>query len=59
MKTKGDMLRFAIAFVLRSVRLGLTEEARYQVADDTIKEIQRQAARLYLGGAGIGSQWLG
>jgi hypothetical protein len=40
------MLRFAIAFALRKTRtarhrLGLSEEARFQVADDTISEMRR------------------
>jgi hypothetical protein len=46
MKTKGDLLRFAIAFAMRKLRfkrapLGLTEEERYRLADDTVKEMQR------------------
>jgi hypothetical protein len=46
MRTKADSLKFAIAFALRSVRagryrLGLSEDARYKVADDTIAAMRR------------------
>lgn len=46
MKTKADLLTFAIAFALRSVRLkgrrlALTEDERYQAARTTIHEIQK------------------
>jgi hypothetical protein len=45
-QTHGDTLRYALAFALSKVRyarhrLGLSEEARYQVADETIKELRR------------------
>jgi hypothetical protein len=45
MKTKGDLLRFAIAFAMRKLRfkrapLGLSEEQRTQLADDAVKEMQ-------------------
>jgi hypothetical protein len=44
--TKGDLLRHSIAFALRSVRLagrrlGLTEEDRMRVADDTLRELRK------------------
>ena len=44
--TKGELLRHAIAFALRSVRLsgrrlGLTEDHRMRVADDTLRELRR------------------
>ena len=44
--TKGELLRHAIAFALRSVRLsgrrlGLTEDDRMRLADDTIRELRR------------------
>jgi hypothetical protein len=44
--TKGELLRHSIAFALRSVRLagrrlGLTEEDRVPVADDTLRELRR------------------
>lgn len=44
MRTKGDVLRFAIAFALMKVRvarfkLGLSESQRYEVADNTIRRI--------------------
>jgi hypothetical protein len=44
--TKGELLRHAIAFALRRVRLsgrrlGLTEEERLRVADDTLRELRR------------------
>ena len=44
--TKGELLRHAIAFALRSVRLsgrrlGLTEDDRMRVADDTLRELPR------------------
>ena len=46
MKTRGDLLRFAIAFALRKLRfkrapLGLTEEQRTQLADDAVTEMRR------------------
>jgi len=43
MRTRGDMLSFAIAFALmgarklvRGLRQGLTEEERYRVANDVV-----------------------
>ena len=44
--TKGELLRHAIAFALRSVRLsgrrfGLTEDDRMRGADDTLRELRR------------------
>jgi hypothetical protein len=44
--SRGELLRHAIAFALRSVRLAgkrlkLTEEDRYLVADDTMRELRR------------------
>ena len=44
MRTRGDVLRFAIAFALRKVRvarfkLGLSESQRYEVADDAVRRI--------------------
>jgi hypothetical protein len=44
--TKGELLRHAIAFALRRVRLsgrrlGLTEDDRMRVADDTLRELRR------------------
>ena len=44
--TKGELLRHAIAFALRSVRLsgrrlGLTEDDRMRVASDTLRELRR------------------
>ena len=44
--TKGELLRHAIAFALRSVRLsgrrlGLTEDDRIRVADYTLRELRR------------------
>lgn len=48
MRTRGDMLRFAVAFALRGARKivrglkkGLTEEERYAVADRTVEELKR------------------
>ena len=48
MKTRGDMLRFAIAFALmrarklvRGLRQGLSEEERYLVADDVVQRLQQ------------------
>jgi hypothetical protein len=47
--TKGEILRHCIAFALRSVRLssrrlGLTEDDRMRVADDTLRELRRHGA---------------
>jgi hypothetical protein len=44
--TKGELLRHAIAFALRSVRLsgrrlGLTEDDRMRIADNTLRELRR------------------
>jgi hypothetical protein len=48
MKTRGDMLRFAIAFALmrarklvRGLRQGLSEDERYLVADDVVHRLQQ------------------
>ena len=48
MKTRGDMLRFAVAFALmgarklvRGLRQGLSEEERYRVADDVVHRLQQ------------------
>jgi len=48
MKTRSDLLRFAIAFALRAaaklvrgLRQTLTEEERYRVADDVVDRLQR------------------
>ncbi len=48
MQTRGDMLRFAIAFALRGasklirgLKRGLTEEERYRVADDVMNRLQQ------------------
>jgi hypothetical protein len=47
MRTRGDMLRFAIAFALtwarklvRGLHQGLTEDERYLVADDVVHRLQ-------------------
>ncbi len=47
MKTRGDMLRFAIAFALmrarklvRGLRRGLSEDERYLIADDVVHRLQ-------------------
>jgi hypothetical protein len=44
--TKGDLLRYAIAFALSRVRferrkLELSEDDRYQIAADTVVELRR------------------
>jgi hypothetical protein len=48
-QTKGSLLRFSIAYALSNVRLhvgrrflrlGLSEEQRYAVAEDTIRELR-------------------
>jgi hypothetical protein len=48
MRTRGDMLRFAIAFALRrarklvrGLRQGLSEDERYLVADDVVHRLQQ------------------
>ncbi|MGA7790001.1 MAG: hypothetical protein WCA56_17770 [Xanthobacteraceae bacterium] len=48
MRTRGDMLRFAVAFALRGarklvrgLRQGLSEEERYRVADDVLERLQQ------------------
>lgn len=49
MRTRGDMLRFAIAFALRrarklvrGLRQGLSEEERFLVADDVVHQLQQR-----------------
>jgi hypothetical protein len=49
MRTRADMLRFAIAFALRrarklvrGLRQGLTEEERFLVAEDVVHQLQQQ-----------------
>jgi hypothetical protein len=48
MPTRGDMLRFAIAFALmgarklvRGLRHGLAEKERYRVADDVVCRLKQ------------------
>jgi hypothetical protein len=48
MRTRGDVLRFAIAFALRrarklvrGLRQELSEEERFQVADDVVHQLQQ------------------
>jgi hypothetical protein len=48
MRTRGDMLTFAIAFALRAARKlvrglreELTEEERYRVADDVVRQLKQ------------------
>jgi hypothetical protein len=48
-RTRTDMLRFAIAFALRKarkivrgLRQGLTEQERYAVADDVVRRLQER-----------------
>jgi hypothetical protein len=48
MRTRGDMLSFAIAFALRGARKlvrglreELTEEERYRVADDVVHHLKQ------------------
>ncbi len=48
MRTRGDLLRFMIAFALmrarklvRGLRQGLSEEERYLVADDVVQRLQQ------------------
>jgi len=47
MRTRGDLLRFAIAFALRGarklvrgLRQGLTEDERFRVADDVVHRLK-------------------
>jgi hypothetical protein len=49
MRTRGDLLRFAIAFALRSARKlvrglreGLTEEERFRIADDVVHQLEQR-----------------
>jgi len=53
MRTRGDLLSFAVAFALRGARKlvrgfreELTEEERYRVADDVVHQL-KQAARCH------------
>ncbi len=48
MRTRGDLLRFMIAFALmrarklvRGLRQGLSEEERYHVANDVVQRLQQ------------------
>jgi hypothetical protein len=45
-ETKGSILRFSIAYALSNVRLAkykpkLTEEQRYEIAEETIRELTK------------------
>jgi hypothetical protein len=47
--TKGEVLRYAIAFalrrsrkIIRGLKQGLTEEERYAVADHTVAQLQER-----------------
>lgn len=47
MRTRGDLLRFSIAYaligarkVVRGLRQGLTEQERYEVADAAVRRIE-------------------
>jgi hypothetical protein len=47
--TKGDVLRYAIAFalrrsrkIIRGLKQGLTEEERYAVADHTVAQLKER-----------------
>ena len=49
--TRGDVLRYAIAYALMRVRkiicglkVGLTEEERYAVADHVVRQLKEQRA---------------
>jgi hypothetical protein len=49
MRTRGDLLSFAVAFALRGARklvrgfrAELTEEERYRVADDVVHQLKQQ-----------------
>ena len=46
MRTRGDLLSFAVAFALRGarklVREELTEEERYRVADDVVHQLKQR-----------------
>jgi hypothetical protein len=47
--TKADLLRFSIAFALsrvrfRRFRLGLSEDERYQIAEDTVRQMRKYGA---------------
>jgi len=53
MRTRGDMLSFAIAFALRGARKlvrglrhELTEEERYRVANDVVHRLKEHGDRL-------------
>jgi hypothetical protein len=53
MRTRGDLLRFAIAFALRGasklvrgLRQGLSENERYRVADDVVNQLEKGGWRL-------------
>jgi hypothetical protein len=48
MRTRGDMLRFAIAFALtrarklvRGLRQGLSEDERFLIADDVVERLRQ------------------
>jgi hypothetical protein len=56
MRTRGDVLRFAIAFaliqarkVVRGLRQGLTEEERYAVADQAVDRLKERGDPWKLG----------
>jgi hypothetical protein len=48
MRTRGEMLRFAVAFALmgarklvRGLRQGFPEEERYRIADDVVRRLKQ------------------
>lgn len=48
MRTRGDILRYAIAYALigarklvRGLKIGLTEDERYRVADDVVDRLKQ------------------
>jgi len=57
MRTRGDLLSFAIAFALRGARKlvrgfreELTEEERYRVADDVVHQLKQHGDPATVGG---------
>lgn len=55
MRTRADLLRYAVAFALmgarkivRGLRQGLTEEERFAVADDVVRRLQQHGDPLRL-----------
>jgi hypothetical protein len=56
MRTRADLLRFAVAYALRTaiklvrgLRQGLSEDERFRVADDVVNQLEKGGWQLSAG----------